>query len=200
MRVVLIDDEKAMHLIMKRMLAKINDVEIVGSFLETKTAFSFLMSHRVDLVFVDISMFNESGLDFAKRLRESGWQMKLVFVTSHKEYALPAFDVYAYDYIVKPVCQTRLQETIHRALSEEEVKEKGMSSSKKSLPLAEPLTNREIEILVMISIGKSNREIAVDFELAEGTIKNHVFNIFSKLQVKNRVQATTVAKEHNLIR
>lgn len=199
MKVVLIDDEKAMHLIMKRMLAKMNDIEIVGSFQETNTAFSYLMSNRVDLIFVDISMFSENGLDFAKRLRESGWHMKLVFVTSHQEYALSAFDVYAYDYIVKPVSKIRLQETIQRALSEEKVKERRMSFSKKSL-LAEPLTKREIEILVMISIGKSNREIAVEFELAEGTIKNHVLNIFGKLQVKNRVQATTVAKEYKLIR
>jgi DNA-binding NarL/FixJ family response regulator len=202
MKVALIDDEKAMHLIMKRMLAKIEDVEIVGSFQETKTAFFFLMSHRVDLIFVDINMFSESGLDFAKRLRESGWQMKLVFVTSHKEYALPAFDVYAYDYIVKPVSQIRLQETIHRALSEDNVEEKfkKMAYSKKSLFLAEPLTKREIEILQMISIGMTNREIAENFELAVGTIKNHIFNIFGKLQVKNRVQATTAAKEHKLIR
>jgi DNA-binding NarL/FixJ family response regulator len=202
MKVVLIDDEKAMHMIMKRMLAKFEDIEIVGSFQETKEAFIFLMSHRVNMVFVDINMFNESGIDFAKRLRENGWKMKLVFVTSHKEYALPAFDVYAYDYIIKPVSQIRLQETIHRALSEENVVEKGKgkSYSKKSLFLTEPLTKRELEILQMISTGMTNRGIAENFELAEGTIKNHIYNIFCKLQVKNRVQATAVAKEHKLIR
>jgi DNA-binding NarL/FixJ family response regulator len=201
MKVVLIDDEKAMHLIMKRMLAKIENVEIVGSFQETETAFFFLMSHRVDMIFVDINMFSESGLDFAKRLREYVWKMKLVFVTSHKEYALSAFDVYPYDYIIKPVSLIRLQETIQRALSEEkgEVKGKGKSYSKKSLFPAEPLTKREIEILQMISLGMTNREIAENFELAEGTVKNHIFNIFSKLQVKNRVQAMSVAKEHKLI-
>lgn len=126
MKVVLIDDEKGMHIIMKRMLGKVDEVEIVGSFLETPTAYSFLANQDVDLIFMDINMPKESGLEFAARLRENGRQMKIVFVTSHKQYALPAFDVYAFDYIVKPINQERLLHTVQRALSE-------MSSDKGSV-------------------------------------------------------------------
>jgi two-component system LytT family response regulator len=122
-KVVTIDDEKGMHIIMKRMLDKIDEVEIVGSFQETSTAYSFLTNQAVDLIFMDINMPKESGLEFAGRLRESGSQMKIVFVTSHKQYSLPAFDVYAFDYILKPVNQVRLHHTVQRALS-------GMSSEK----------------------------------------------------------------------
>lgn len=118
MKVIIIDDEKGMHIIMKRMLGKVNEVEIVGSFQETSTAYSFLTNQDVDLIFMDINMPRESGLEFAGRLRESGRQMRIVFVTSHKEYSLPAFDVYAFDYIVKPVNQARLLHTVLRALSE----------------------------------------------------------------------------------
>jgi len=118
LKVVIIDDEKAMHLIMKRMLAKEAEIEIVGSFQETRTAFSYLMDHEVDLIFVDISMPGENGLEFARRLRESDRITKLVFVTSYKEYAQSAFDVYAYDYIVKPVVQDRLSKTVQRLLME----------------------------------------------------------------------------------
>jgi two-component system LytT family response regulator len=125
-KVVIIDDEKGMHMIMKRMLGKVDEVEIVGSFKETSTAHSFLTNHDVDLIFMDINMPKESGLEFAGLLRESGRQMKIVFVTSHKEYSLPAFDVYAFDYIVKPVNQARLHQTVQRALSE-------MSSEKGSV-------------------------------------------------------------------
>lgn len=118
MKIMIIDDEQAMHLIMKRNLAKIADVEIVGCFRETASAFTYLENHDADLIFVDISMPKESGLEFAERLRESGKLVRLVFVTSHKEYALSAFDVYAYDYMVKPVKQDRLHKTVQRALSE----------------------------------------------------------------------------------
>ena len=118
MKVVIIDDERAMHLIMKRMLAKVEEIEIVGSFKETTTAFSYLVNHEVDLIFLDIRMPRENGLEFAKRLRESGRQIRLVFVTSYKEYAQAAFEVNAYDYIVKPVEQERLHKTVQRVLSE----------------------------------------------------------------------------------
>ncbi|MCD9025030.1 response regulator [Cohnella silvisoli] len=126
MKVIIIDDEKGMHIIMKRMLDKVDEVEIVGSFQETSTAYSFLSNQDVDLIFMDINMPKESGLEFAGRLRERGRQMKIVFVTSHKEYSLPAFDVYAFDYIVKPVNQARLHHTVLRALS-------GMPSEKGSV-------------------------------------------------------------------
>lgn len=118
MKVIIIDDEKAMHFIMNRMLAKVGNIEIVECFFETASAFSYLMNHEVDLVFVDISMPRENGMEFAQRLRDSGRRTKLVFITSHKEYALYAFDVYAFDYIVKPVDQDRLHKTIQRALAE----------------------------------------------------------------------------------
>jgi two-component system LytT family response regulator len=117
-KVVIIDDEKVMHLIMKRMLAKVENVEIAGSFQETTSAFAYLANNEVDLVFVDINMPRENGLAFAQRLRESGRYLKLVFVTSHTEYALSAYEVHAFDFMVKPVNQERLHITIERALVE----------------------------------------------------------------------------------
>jgi two-component system LytT family response regulator len=118
LKVVIIDDEKAMHFIMKRMLAKVDKIESVGSFHETATAYSYLVNHEVDLIFLDIKMPRENGLEFAKRLIESGRRMKLVFVTSYKEFAPDAFEVNAYDYIVKPVEQGRLHNTVQRVLCE----------------------------------------------------------------------------------
>jgi DNA-binding NarL/FixJ family response regulator len=199
MKVAIIDDEKAMHFVMKHILAKCKDVEIVGCFQETAAAYSFLSSHDVDLIFIDISMPRENGLDFAKRVRESGWQAKLVFVTSHKEYALAAFDVYAYDYMVKPISQARVLSTIERALSETKAREGEGADSRSYPPLVEPLTKREVEVLSLMSNGMSNKEIAENFQISEGTVKNHLVNIFGKLQVRNRVQAISAAKENQLI-
>lgn len=115
MKVIVIDDEKSMHIIMERMLKKIKSITVVGCFLDTWSAYAYLSDHDADLIFMDISMPKESGIEFAKRLREEGRETKIVFLTSHKEYALPAFDVYALDYMLKPVNQERLQQTIGRA-------------------------------------------------------------------------------------
>jgi DNA-binding NarL/FixJ family response regulator len=202
MKVVIIDDQPAMHLIMQRMLEKMSEVEIIGSFRETEPAFSFLTQYHVDIVFIDIHMPRENGLELAKRIRTNGMRMKIVFVTSYKEYALDAFDVYAYDYITKPISQKRLQGTILRALFEQ-INHEELSSVENPLPdqypLMEQITKRELEVLQLISRGLSNKEIALEFGLTEGTVKNHILNIFGKLQVKNRVQAVAVAKELKLI-
>ncbi|WP_052487151.1 response regulator [Gordoniibacillus kamchatkensis] len=115
MKVIIIDDEKAMHLVMKKLLAKIPDVEIVGMFRETKDADRFLAEHEVHIAFVDINMPHESGMLFAKRMADTARDLHIVFVTSHKEYAIEAFDIYALDYIVKPVSLERLEKTVARA-------------------------------------------------------------------------------------
>jgi DNA-binding NarL/FixJ family response regulator len=202
MQVIIVDDEKAMHLIMTRMLAKLEDVEIIGCFQETATAFSFLKDNKVDLLFVDIDMPRENGLDFSKRVRESGCTSKLVFVTAYKEYALPAFDVFAFDYIVKPISEVRLQKTVQRAWAEITKETEVIRSNNQEgyPPLIDPLTKREIEVLQLISNGMINKEIALELNLKEGTIKNHIVNIFSKVQVKNRVQATIIGKNLRLIK
>lgn len=144
MKVILIDDEKAMHLIMKKMLAKISDIKVMGAFLDTKTATSYLNDHEVDLIFVDINMPRESGLEFAEGLRKQGKLTRIVFITSHVEYSLLAFDVFAFDYMVKPVKQDRLLQTVHRALAE----------SRSKLPEEEIVATIEAQAVEFNALGR----------------------------------------------
>lgn len=117
MKVILIDDEKAMHFIMNKLLAKITTIEVVGEFYDTASASLFVPQHEVDLAFVDINMPGESGLHFARRMAEEQPHLHIVFVTSNKDFALDAFDLFALDYIVKPVSLNRLEKTVNKAIS-----------------------------------------------------------------------------------
>jgi two-component SAPR family response regulator len=112
MKIILVDDDKAMLIIMKRMISKIPGIEIVGSFQSPREAFVFLMKNRVDMAFVDINMPEECGLDLAKRILMEGKDIAITFITAHKEYALEAFEMHAFDYIVKPISQSKLENTI----------------------------------------------------------------------------------------
>lgn len=117
MKVILVDDEKSMLLIMKKMLSKIPGIEVAGIFQNAGDAFGFISAeHGVDMAFLDISMPGESGLELAQRIPSVNSGMDVVFLTSHKEYALDAFDVHAFDYLVKPVSQERLERTVQRAV------------------------------------------------------------------------------------
>lgn len=115
MNVLIIDDERVMHTIMKQMLARIEGIERVECFLEAADAIDFVRKETVDLAFIDIKIGRENGLQTAAQLRAIASGLDIVFVTSHKEYALESFAAYPLDYIVKPVSRSRLEQTFARA-------------------------------------------------------------------------------------
>ncbi|RED58586.1 response regulator [Cohnella lupini] len=118
MKIVLIDDDPVMHLIMRKMLVKLPEVQVAGAFADTQSATEFLANNAdIELAFVDISMPGESGMSFAAKMEEANSKVQIVFVTSHKEYALKAYDLSVMDYLVKPVSQERLERTVNRALA-----------------------------------------------------------------------------------
>lgn len=122
MNVIVIDDEPAMHLIMRKMLEKLPEVRVAGVFADTKTAAAFLDGNGdVQLAFVDISMPRESGMSFAARVEASGIPLQIVFVTSHKEFAVKAYELSVLDYLVKPVSQERLERAVNRAIASRRV-------------------------------------------------------------------------------
>ncbi|TNJ64570.1 response regulator [Paenibacillus hemerocallicola] len=116
MKVLLIDDEQAMLTALSQLLSRIEGVEIVGMVRSRAEAVAFAAQHVVDLVFIDIKIAEDSGLTLALELRKMDADLDIVFVTSHKEFALDAFDAYPLDYIVKPISGKRLEETVARAV------------------------------------------------------------------------------------
>lgn len=116
MKVILVDDEPMMHLIMGKMLDKLPGVEVAGAFANTSQASAFLRENDdIGLAFVDISMPDETGMQFAARMEQARSPVQIVFVTSHKEFALDAYELSVTDYLVKPVSQERLERTVNRA-------------------------------------------------------------------------------------
>lgn len=116
MRVLLIDDEQAMLTALSQLLSRIEGVVIVGMVRNSAEAVAIIAEHEVDLAFIDIKIAEDSGLALALQLRRMNANLDIVFVTSHKEFALDAFDVYPLDYIVKPITGKRLEETVARAV------------------------------------------------------------------------------------
>ncbi|MGO4545117.1 response regulator [Paenibacillus sp. 2TAB23] len=121
MKVLIVDDEPAMLLAMKRLLSNVEVVELVGGFQTASEALEFVRETDVDLAFLDIQIAEDNGLELARSLRAICTDLDIVFVTSHADYAFEAYDVYPLDYMVKPISRNRLTQTITRAANKRSI-------------------------------------------------------------------------------
>ncbi len=112
---LIVDDEPVAREILESHLAKIQTIHVVGSCKSALEAFNSINSEKVDLIFLDISMPEISGLSFAKSINKN---IKIIFTTAHREYAVDGFDLQAVDYLLKPISFERLLQSISKYLDE----------------------------------------------------------------------------------
>jgi len=121
MNAIVVDDDKAMLLIMKKILKKIEGIDIVNTFNNIRDVIFFFRDNKIDIAFLDISMPEGNGFKLARRILEISPYTDIVFITSHREYAVDAFDICAFDYILKPVLANRVERTVKRALEKRSI-------------------------------------------------------------------------------
>lgn len=117
MKIVIIDDDNAARFIAEKMLAKIPGIKSVAAFSNSLEAEAYLSNNHVNIILIDIVIQEENGIRVAKYFRTLYPEVIIIFMTSHPEFALEAFDVYALDYMVKPISGERLKATIEKARS-----------------------------------------------------------------------------------
>ncbi|MEK3794846.1 response regulator [Paenibacillus sp. FSL R7-0204] len=115
-RVVVVEDEKPILELMKVLIGRNPNLQIVGAYSNPFEALGALPSLKPDLAFLDIEMPRLSGLELAHRINECCEQTRIVFSTAYKEYALEAFNVFAFDYILKPITPASVQRITDRLL------------------------------------------------------------------------------------
>jgi len=225
-RLVLVDDHKLARDGLRDMLTDVVEVEIVGEAQDGKEALELCLCERPDLVLMDLRMPRMDGLEATRQLKRHHPQMSVLVMTMHEnaDYLLEALRAGAAGYILKDASQEDVISAIRRALSGESpfapelaarllrrlaleaaAREGQMESSfsresrEKRAKLAQQLTPRELEVLKMLAQGKTNHEIAEEFVLSKGTVKNHVEHIIEKLNVSGRTQAVVQALELGII-
>lgn len=112
---LIVDDEPTAREILENHLHKIDAVKIAGSCKNAIEAFNIISSENVDLIFLDINMPEISGLSFAKSINPN---IKVIFTTAYREYAVEGFDLQAVDYLLKPISFDRLLQAIHKYFNE----------------------------------------------------------------------------------
>ncbi len=120
MTCLIIDDEQPARQRLRRLINPIDILEIEGEAADAEEALVMVKENQPDLVFLDISMPNMSGIQLANLLLEKYPKIKIIFTTAYDEYALEAFDVNAIDYLLKPIRRERLFKAVKKLLPEQE--------------------------------------------------------------------------------
>ena len=118
MRIVLVDDEPLNLNRFEKLIKKNGGMEIAGKYSNPFEAFEAIKEKQPDVVFLDIEMPELDGLELAEKIQNLPFKTNIVFVTAYRDYAVEAFELHAIDYLVKPVQQHRLNETLRRLARE----------------------------------------------------------------------------------
>ncbi|MDP2662762.1 MAG: response regulator transcription factor [Dehalococcoidia bacterium] len=213
LRILLVDDHILFREGIASLVASRPDMEIVGQAVDGLEAFQKAKDLRPDLILMDIRMPNCDGLEATRRIKRDWPEARIVILTVSEEDddLFEAIKAGAQGYLLKNLRPAALFELIQGvsrgeapispSLASKILKEFLQVTQKASPPgLTEVnLTDREKQILQYVARGSSNKEIATDLFITEGTVKNHLHNILEKLHLHNRAQAAAYALREGLI-
>ena len=213
-RIHIVDDQTMFRSGMRMLLSSQADFEVAGEAADGEEALHKCATLKPDVVLMDLRMPVLDGSAATRRLKASQPNIRVIVLTTFDEDAA-IFDglrAGAIGYLLKDAPTDKLYEAIRAAARGETVLHPSVAAKvvaqltrlSEQAPgwagaMAEPLSQRELEILRLLANGATNREIAAQLVLAEGTVKNHVTAILSKLGVTDRTAAAMRAREMGLI-
>ncbi|HYK72803.1 MAG TPA: response regulator transcription factor [Pseudoneobacillus sp.] len=207
-RVLFVDDHEMVRIGVSSYLSAQPDIEVVGEADNGRRGVELALELRPDIILMDLVMKEMDGIEATRQIIEQWPEAKVIIVTSFldDEKVYPALEAGATSYMLKTSkageIANAVRATYHgQSVLEPEVTGKMMLKMRQKTTLLphEELTSREMEILLLMAEGKTNQEIADELFIALKTVKTHVSNILSKLQVQDRTQAVIYAFKHSLV-
>lgn len=206
LRVVIVDDHPTFRAGLRALLATDPRLVIVGEASTGAGAITAVASATPDVILMDISMPGVDGVEATRRIIDAAPGVAIVVLTMHDDdgTVFAAMRAGARGYLLKGAPRVELLRAIHgvaagEALFGPEIARRMMAYFGRPLPAAAPpfpeLTEREREILERIAAGRSNPDIARELGVAAKTVRNHVSNVFAKLQVRDRAEAIVRARD-----
>ena len=200
-RILCVDDHPVVRDGLEAIINLQTDMISAGTAATGGEALERFLELRPDVTLVDLQLPDMSGFDLIKRIRDKSPNARMIVLSSHEGDVdiQRALEAGAQGYAVKGIVRGELLEII-----------RSVHAGKRRLPAAvaqrlaehmadEPISPRELEVLSLMAAGKRNKEIAGELSIAEDTVKMHVRNILSKLQVNARTEAVTIALRRGII-
>lgn len=209
-RILLVDDHEVVRIGLKALLEKHPDFEVVAEAASGHDAVDKTKANKPDVVVMDIRLKGGSGIEACQEITEKYPNTKVIMLTSYAEDEMlfSAIRAGASGYVLKQIGSDDLIHAIEAigrgdALLDPAVTQRVFQEVRKAAREEEAsafaeLTQQEMHVLQLVSEGRTNRQIAEMLFLGEGTVRNYVSSILSKLNVRNRAEAAAYAVEHNL--
>lgn len=207
-RVLLVDDHEMVRMGLSAYLASQPDIEVIGEASNGAEGVQLALEHKPDVIIMDLVMEGMDGIEATKEINRLLNNPKIIVLTSFidDDKVYPVIEAGALSYLLKTSKAKEIAEAIRAAAKGEPILEaqvtgkvlSRMRSSEEDKPHLQ-LTPRELEILCLIAEGKTNQEIADQLYIAIKTVKTHITNILSKLEVDDRTQAAIYAHRNQLV-
>ncbi len=213
-RLLLVDDQALFREGLRTLLSVRPELEIVGEAGDGEEALRLARQLRPAVILMDLQMPRLDGVEATRRLRRECPESRVIALTTFEddETVFEGLRAGAVGYLLKDTPSEKLIEAIRAAAIGESFLQPSIAakvlaefsrmppaSPPPAAPLAEPLSDRELEVLRLLASGASNKEIAAALVIAEGTAKNHITSILAKLGVRDRTQAALRARELGLL-
>jgi two-component system response regulator DesR len=192
-RVVLAEDQRMMLGALSVLLELEDDLSVTGTAVDGDEALRLVLALAPDVLVADIEMPGLTGLEVAAEIRRRGLATRVVILTTFARsgYLRRAFDAGAAGYLLKDAPSATLADAIRAVHAGRRAIDPELAAD--AWGEADPLTDREREVLRLVADGATNREIASRLHISENTVGFHMKNILAKLHLKNRAQAAAFA-------
>ena len=208
-KIMIADDHVLIREGIRQLLEFDGDIEIVAEANDGLECLALLNHILPDVLLLDINMPKANGIEVLKTIKEKNISVKVLILTVHNEvdYLIRAVDIGVDGYILKNSGSAELKKAIMSIINGESYIQPDLIPALNSRLVSrndcmgkiEMLTRRELEVLIFVATGMFNKEIAEKMSISERTVKNHISNIFKKIDVADRTQAAVFAIKNNIV-
>ena len=201
-RVLVVDDHEVVRRGLEQLLATVDDVELVAMARDGVEAVALVAQHHPDVVLMDLSMPTMDGVEATRRIVAADPAARVVVLTSFSEQArvLEALAAGAQGYLLKHAEAEELVAAVRTAMAGgaplDHTAARALLDASRRRSSERALTDREEEILRLVTDGLANKQIARHLGISERTVKAHLTQVFQRIGVRDRTQAALWAREH----
>lgn len=209
-RVMLVDDHILMREGIRQLLEFDGSIEVVGEANDGEECLDILQMFKPQVLLLDINMPKKNGIEVLEEIKKEKTDVKVLILTVHTEieYLIKALDIGVDGFILKDSESAELKRAIVAIVNGEKYIQPKLIPALNNRLIAKDvdkdkiasLTNRELEVLIQVANGLFNKEIATSLNISERTVKNHISNIFKKIDVSDRTQAAVFAIKNDIIK